>query len=471
MSDGPTRFQWHQQAQDTDPIRALVAQAVRNLFAAVPRPSGPTQRSEPERQMQRFDPTQAYTSGPSKPSRQDANPRTARSSDSPRSATNSGGLNPNIGRWVMGSLGEQQNRKINAGAMAGAGIGASAGRVGAPAPAGPSPIDQAIEEILAGMGGGYTALPMPDRNAMLAPYDQAEASARKVYGEITPRIQNNYDVLDADLAASAADYEARMGAIAQRLNAEQAQTQARTGDAVAASEQALAAQGGGASSLVQELAAEAAAQQSAQAQVQGAADDILQQINALGTNASQSVQAQADSTEAASKTDAEMALAAVLNKIGLGRADAESQYAAQAADISFRNAQMEQEARQVALEEAIAAREQYDVEQQDIYAQAVDEGWNINAQRRMRDYPNSWAIVQQAISEGGKSKDPISFTNAQQALYDIVQDVGLGDASQVDDLEEWLRQYYGVSTKGVDQGVFRRLGGDESWLRRYLSGG
>src|SRR5690606_14522464 len=103
--------------------------------------------------------------------------------------------------------------------------------------------------------------------------------------------------------------------------------------------------------------------------------------------------------------------------------------------------------------------------------QAADEGWNINAQRRMRDYPNSWAIVQQAISEGGKSKDPIAFTNARSALYDIVSKNGLGDASDVKDLEEWLAQYYGVSTKGVDQGVFKRLGGDPVWLRGYLSGG
>lgn len=195
----------------------------------------------------------------------------------------------------------------------------------------------ALQRALSYLGGG------PDRNAYIAPFDQAAQRAQDAYNAAVPNIAQQYAQLTSGLSQHEQDYQAQAAATQQAQRAavdSQQQLLQRLQAPVAAD---LAAQGGNAAvgSLTGAVQAAMAAGQANLGQ-QGLAQQQLSQN--LQNAQRQSYDSRIQDTQVAQQAaqgNASANLNSILNQIGLQRANAEKQYAADAQGFQGQRQQIE----------------------------------------------------------------------------------------------------------------------------------
>ena len=211
----------------------------------------------------------------------------------------------------------------------------------------------ALERVLASLGGG------PDRNAYIAPFDQASARAQQSYEAAVPVIANQYGSLRQGLEGTQQAQQAQAQQVQAQQAAQQAAQQQLLQNLQAPVAADLAAQGGQAQvgSLTGALQASMAAGQAGLGAA-GAAQTQLSQN--LANSADQSFDSRIEDSrlaETAAAGNASANLNSILNQIGLQKANAERQYLndsqgfqGQRQQIELQLAQLQDASRQAALQ-------------------------------------------------------------------------------------------------------------------------
>jgi hypothetical protein len=285
----------------------------------------------------------------------------------------------------------------------------------------------ALERALASLGGG------PDRNAYVAPFDQAEARAREAHAAAVPTIAGQY----ADMTRGLGDTQRAQQAQAQ-------QTQANQAAAMASQQQLLQklqapvladlqAQGGQAAvgSLTGALQASMAAGQAGV----GAAGAAQQQLSQNLANAQQqsydSRIQDARLAEEAAQGNASQNLNSILNQIGVQRAGAERQYGD---DVQRLHAQRQQIDLQLAqLQDAgrASAQQAMDPARQLNQLQATDQ---LAAYQQQRNAPPVYQLLdtwrQDNPSATSLLESVYGQSDDQNEAYSILAEMARSQAKQ-----------------------------------------
>lgn len=224
-----------------------------------------------------------------------------------------------------------------------AGIDYAAGgdpNFGKPAPA--NPVDTWLSQALASLGGG------PDRNAYIAPFDQATQRANEAYAQATPNIAATYDTLRQQLGAHQQDYQAQ----AQQTQANQAASAQSIQDLLAKLQAPVAAdlqaQGGQAAvgSLTGGLQASMAAGQAGIGNAAAAQQQLSQNLSNAGNQSFNNRIEDTRVAEQGAQGNASANLNSILNQIGLQKAGAEGQYNSAAQQFAQQRSGLELQALQ-----------------------------------------------------------------------------------------------------------------------------
>lgn len=352
--------------------------------------------------------------------------------------------------------GQERSGDVAAGALGGMLGEAVARRLGQQLPTAPE-FDPAAY--------GYVPIAGPARDGYLRPFDDAEAAARRAHKASSAVIDDTYTGLGETLDQNQAEYAEDL-AEQQKLRAAERALVARQ-----------QAESFGTGSLAQELGVDGdlAAQASLLADLQRQSDQGAKTVaDELATSQAQDFQSRKESVEGgrgAAQATAATNLESLLGQIGLGRAEAERQFAADAASVQNRNAQGLAQAR-AAYQRDLEAREKeferYVTDQEKLAENFTIPVWDQRSpktQERMRRNPKAMEFFDFYIGEVGDSRTPRNMREAIRGLDAAAQGWKEATGQSIDTkvLAQWLREYYGEESI-FDEEAFIRSGGDLSVL-------
>lgn len=322
------------------------------------------------------------------------------------------------------------------------------------APAVPDPIQQYLDMAMAALG------PAPDMSGYVRPYDEATQRAKDAYAASTPVINQLADELKTKLAGSRAEAAQQGADSLAAMRAANAQvlgnTQAMNGQVLAD----IAAQGG----QIQQGAPTSAAQAMAQA--------LQSNLASQGSNYERSAQALTQARDASvadrlngvegmranSLSNAQVNLDSILNQLGIGRANAERQYQGDLSNYQQQVANTKLNEAKLRLDQA---KQNHDNELQldKNYAQAkasasqtAGETWQqTDMPQLVTQFPKTYAVFQEILSNTGSSKGPVAQALAMNALNDLksrdqralAQQIGFTpDQGTYDMLSQWIQSYF-----------------------------
>lgn len=188
---------------------------------------------------------------------------------------------------------------------------------------------------LAAIGGG------PDRNAYIAPFEQAAGRAQAAYTTALPQIAQGYDRLRQELGGQQAGVDQAAVQAQQGMAGQQQNTQAQIAAMAAPVLAQLKAAGGAASlgSLTGAMEAQIGTGQAQLAQQGAAQTQLSQNLQAAGTGSYNSRIADSQLAQQSATASAGNNLAQVLNALEAKKAEALQQYAGDSAQYQSRIAQ------------------------------------------------------------------------------------------------------------------------------------
>lgn len=328
---------------------------------------------------------------------------------------------------------------------------------------GPSIDPITLQDIIDSLGGPVGAgggIPLPDRNAFIAPFNNAEQATRNVHAQVIPTIDNIFATLQTGMGQQEQQFSDRMAALA----ASAGQQQQAAAAALPAPQQAIAVDP---SQVVGSLAAELQQANVANTQSQQAANQadlaMLNEIAAMGQADSASVQQSAQAVGAGARANADAQLQQALNAIGMGRAQAEADFASQAAQAAAQNAALSNDAARTNMDMRRMAMEEWDRINGDILKRAsasFDTGIRALEAEDNDLYNATLDIIDATGSKRGES-------NYRVASQTIRQNVESGAITPEDgaSLQEWIRKYYIGGKDEIDPQAFVRMGGDPAYLQ------
>ena len=336
----------------------------------------------------------------------------------------------------------------------------------------PRPPEGMYPEVPSMQAGG---VPMPDLSSYVSPYDNAMAKVRDYSAAATPEINSAYDTLAKRLSGYAADAvaanEAAKAGVEQRLTAAASDVAA----AYQANIDRLSQFGGsGLGSLTAGAMAEQEAAKAQFAAQQASQTNLLNQIGLQQQSAAQDRMSAADASRAQALTSKEVAMQAALSQLESGRAQAERQYASDAASASAANASAANAAARGNFEMAMQiaqAKTDYINQQQDAYKKSLISGkdwlYNEYAPIASQENPNAWNVFTELI---GGANDNSNFTSSiagggtragSKAEVSDADRMRWAE-SRVDSAADELRNKNGVD---IDRSLLRR------WIRIYFTPG
>lgn len=321
-----------------------------------------------------------------------------------------------------------------------------------PPPPPRSAVERAITAALAELEGRG-----PDRNAYIAPFDQAGQRAQQSYDRTIPQIASLYNELIGNIGTSQQQYGQQV-AQAQANQAAQAQaTQQGLTNLQAPVLADLQAQGGQAAvgSLTGGLQAHMAAGQAQVGQAAAAQQQLSQNLANAGAQSFQGRIQDARLAEQAARSHAAATLGELQGQISRQRAAAEQQYASDAASygrqgqqLSLQRAALQDEQAQREWERQQAAA---DPRQQLGQLQATD---NLAAYQRQRNLPP----VGERFAEWGQA-NPVA-TDVLRTIF--------RESSDLDDAYDYLDE---LERKRGKDGNIKHQGKriNVNWLKDRLS--
>lgn len=325
-----------------------------------------------------------------------------------------------------------------------------------------TPVDPVtIQSILDMLGGPIRVggIPTPDRNAFLAPYDQAEQAARRVHGEVIPTIDNIYASLQTGMGEQEQQFVDRMGALTTAAG----ERQQRMASDIPVQQQIAVDPGEVVGSLAAELAANNATNQQAQ-QTRNQADlALLDEILAMGQADSASVQQSAEAVGAGARSNADAQLQQALNAIGMGRAQAERDYAQQASSIAAENARLQVSAAEAQMRQQEMALQEWDRINSDILKQASDQSFGRDMTQIQGRDPDLFQGIMGTIDAVGRDRTEYNFLAASSIIQQAVESKQM-TPQDGQELQEWVRRYY-MPEQAIDLDTFVRFGGDPAYFR------
>lgn len=356
----------------------------------------------------------------------------------------------------LGSFGGLLGNALQSIAEAARITGAVGGLSGANvAPSLQEPTQDPLEALLA-------SIPGVDRNAYVAPFDQAESAARSAYEAAVPSIESTYANLQQRLAGNQADFASEQQGVSQGLEQRIAQGLGDVRSTVAPSLADLMDQGGG-GSLTAGVEAENA-QQLANLKVQGGEERALtDRLAQVQSQSAQDRSSDAELAQSAALANASTNLESTLQQIGLGRADAERQF----------NLDSAQRAAQVA--DARAQYQAQQLEQMEKLATTPRDDFIGSWEERVQRNPLATAAFGE-ITGAVKGTGPMAMTQALQQIESGLQGgVDPVDGEEIppgvwklsdgrkfrldrDVLAQWIRDYYDDQTRRISPQVLAYLG-------------
>lgn len=340
-----------------------------------------------------------------------------------------------------------------------------------------SPLDQILADLAARRAaamagqqlsqGDFAArsLSAPSLDSYIAPYLQAEEAAKGAHEVGTAEIQAAAERHLERLAQTEAQYSQEQAQASQAEAAHRAFFQAQLDQALTPS------------TLAQELGAAPGLEAEA-GLIQALAQQANQAQDELNTNMQQSQAQQfVDRTEGAQQSEANSLavaqnnLSALLQQIGLGKAQAEQQYNQDLNSVEQANAQAADQARRQWMEYQ-AAQQQGVLEDLAFQEQLVGEStvhpWEQKFDSRARQYPKAMNFFQNYLDTyAGTERLPENRQAAIAKLPDAlaVYQEATGTKLNPQIITEWINEYYSTEGGGsFDANRFRQLGGDSSLI-------
>lgn len=292
--------------------------------------------------------------------------------------------------------------------------------------------------------GGPILQTAPDLGSYVRPYDDASAGVTAMHGQVRPQIDSQYAALAAALqervGAGQVRNEQTAGQLAAALQAAQGTSAANW----RGSEQSLAAHGAlGVGNIAGAAEAEQQAAQSQLAAQFAAQQSLAANVGASNNESNQARVSEADMAKQAALANADTNMQAALAKIGMGRADAESQYAQDAASTSQANARLQQEYAQGQWENQMAteqATREDRAARQQLWNENLSqpgESFLARAPQLRQEMPAAYSGLMDILSanaEGGTLASAMAMIDD-----DSMADLGEDEKSR---LAQWLKEYY-----------------------------
>lgn len=283
-----------------------------------------------------------------------------------------------------------------------------------------------LAELRAQFAALQAALPAPSLENFLntEAFDVAEAQARDTYAKAKPVLAATLEQLQQVLGKSEVESDRRHQQTLSNAKAldQQVSQEADVIADMAAKDLALQAGDNVVSALVNDQAFEAAAAQQAASANSASHRQLLADMKRAEDESLQDRQNTAEIVNAAANADAQNNLDAILNEIGLGRAQAEAQgraafeeaqgqYGQRQAELGFQRWQMEQEFR--AQQDAAAS------EQVDFLREEAMLGQEMEQARRSATAEMALGVQNQALEmmgDSGGRPDPARFAQIASAI-------------------------------------------------------
>jgi hypothetical protein len=324
-------------------------------------------------------------------------------------------------------------------------------------------------------------LAMPNKADYTKPFDDARAQSYTTYAEAVPTLNNIYDDLQGGLKQQRAAQLAEQASARKQAGAEQSammqQAAALTTPTALARELGIA---GPESAAGQQAAADKAFMA-----LRGAdAAQVGRQLEEADASAAAGRREDAEALRSGSLSNAKNNLDALLNQIGLGKAQAERQYAQDANETRAANNAAQQQYAQLKDQlqrnqlESMKQAEQMWADQNEKFAQAASttgrQQWEMQLDDIQARYPRSAKAMLDIIEAAGSG--PTARAKAMQLLSENASALKSGKMMDgegnvqyggkpvgVESVRKWLQQFYDEG-EYVDPEQYARLGGDPTYL-------
>jgi hypothetical protein len=365
-----------------------------------------------------------------------------------------------LARWGMAALGRQRP---------------DSSYDNRPTTAGPDTTMSVLQQILDrlnGTGGdGPNLIGGPDRGAYMRPYDEAERRANESYGRAVPELANLYKGLEGEIASGNRDFTGQVDRLQAEREGQMSQRMADLRAAAGPSQAALVEGGEAATGATSQLAAQEEALNAAYDAERGR-NQRLDQVDAQAATARD---ADVDTAATNSSANARNNLDSILQQVGIGRADAESQYQRDARSVAEHNAS----AKDAYADEQRAQGEQ-DLQNWITMNTGLAEAATTSRRSMFESavgelssaYPRQYSAFNDIIGSA-KGKGAMGKASALKILEQALP--GLKDGSMYgarfndSRLRQWIDAYYDEDEQ-IDKGRYQEMGGDPAALG-FLEGG